>query len=249
MKMSLVHLPAICLLVAGVFLPTAVRAESPLEVPLMSAEGSLRMARAVGPNYPALVGAFEFQFTSMCGPTSGSVVLNAIKSPHVPTCAQALRAVNQFSILERIGKGRDQVLGQRPSWCEGMVPVMSRGVQLGQLNQAMRTFGLESTMRTADPTARTDELRGALIRAVTTPGRYVIVNFDRASLEQPGRGHMSPLGAYDKQTDSVLMMDVNSNYNFYWIPVDALIGAMRTRDANQWRGFLEISPLGSNSSP
>ena len=57
------------------------------------------------------------------------------------------------------------------------------------------------------------------------------------------KGHFSPLGAYDVESDSVLVMDVAGFKNgWYWVPVKDLYAAMNTLDGSVYRGWLVIHP-------
>lgn len=59
---------------------------------------------------------------------------------------------------------------------------------------------------------------------------------------QKGGGHISPIGAYDQQSDSFLIMDVNPNKApWVWVKSRDLISAMRTFDTVENRGYLLIS--------
>ncbi|MBL4794601.1 MAG: hypothetical protein JKY24_03625 [Pseudomonadales bacterium] len=52
----------------------------------------------------------------------------------------------------------------------------------------------------------------------------------------------SPVGAYDEESDSVLVMDVNSNKaNWVWVTLKDLVAAMATYDTVENRGYLLIS--------
>jgi hypothetical protein len=80
-----------------------------------------------------------------------------------------------------------------------------------------------------------------LIGALSARGRYVIVAFSRKALGEPGFGHISPLGAYDKPSDSFLMLDVNpTTVGWMWVPAGALVKAMRTFDTVENRGYILI---------
>ena len=64
------------------------------------------------------------------------------------------------------------------------------------------------------------------------------------SLGQGETGHISPVAAYDRQTDSLLIMDTASNkYPPTWVPLELLVKAMRTVDSasGRMRGYVEIS--------
>jgi hypothetical protein len=71
----------------------------------------------------------------------------------------------------------------------------------------------------------------------------VIVNYSRTALGQDGPGHISPLGAYDTDSDRFLILDV-SRYKApaVWVPAEQLFAAMAEPigpDAGT-RGFLLI---------
>jgi hypothetical protein len=98
------------------------------------------------------------------------------------------------------------------------------------------------TVHAADATI--DALRDTLRSALNTAGTRVIVNYSRKPLHQDGDGHISPLAAYDAQTDSFLVLDVaRYKYPPQWITFDLLYEAMRTIDASggKSRGALILS--------
>ena len=67
------------------------------------------------------------------------------------------------------------------------------------------------------------------------------MNYYRPALGQDGGGHISPLGAYDEESDSFLILDVNPNgHSWVWAPAAALFQAMRTRDTVENRGYLLV---------
>merc|ERR1712137_580109 len=74
----------------------------------------------------------------------------------------------------------------------------------------------------------------------------IIVNFDREALGQGDHlGHISPIVAYNVEKDAVLVLDV-ARYKFpcptYWVPVDLMFSAMRTKDATSGksRGYIVL---------
>jgi hypothetical protein len=71
---------------------------------------------------------------------------------------------------------------------------------------------------------------------------FVIVNFDGRVLGTSTEGTMSPLGAYDERTDSVLVLNVTAHKSgWYWVPLPALYIAMHTQYDGTWRGFVLVS--------
>lgn len=70
---------------------------------------------------------------------------------------------------------------------------------------------------------------------------FIAVNFDGKVLEKTTRGHVSPVVAYDEESDSVLIMDVALHKNqWYWAKVPKLFEAMNTKDDDTYRGYLVI---------
>ena len=85
-------------------------------------------------------------------------------------------------------------------------------------------------------------------QALSTPNQYVIVNYLRRSIGQERGGHISPLAAYDADTDRFLVLDV-SRYKYppVWVQAADLYAAMNTPDSdnqNRTRGFVWSLPGG-----
>ena len=97
-------------------------------------------------------------------------------------------------------------------------------------------------IRIVDERADEKSRQAEIVVNLGTAGDYVIVNYTRALLGQKGRGHISPLAAYDEASDSFLILDVNANdgKTWGWVPADALFAAMRTKDTVENRGFLLV---------
>ena len=73
----------------------------------------------------------------------------------------------------------------------------------------------------------------------------LVVSFSRASLEQTGDGHFSPIAAYHEPTDQVLVLDVaRFKYAPYWVPVRDLYHAMQPKDSatKRSRGWFVLHP-------
>ncbi|MEY4545729.1 MAG: hypothetical protein RL685_1924 [Pseudomonadota bacterium] len=82
----------------------------------------------------------------------------------------------------------------------------------------------------------------ASVRALQGP--FLVANYARTGLGQTGSGHFSPLAAWHRSSDHVLVLDVaRFKYPPHWVPVERLWQAMATRDDRngQLRGWLGIS--------
>jgi hypothetical protein len=87
----------------------------------------------------------------------------------------------------------------------------------------------------------------------TESERRLVVAFDRAVLGQTGTGHYSPIGAYHRESDMCLVLDVaRFKYPPYWVPVELMWESLRTVDpeTRRSRGFFIMSraPLTAKSA-
>ncbi len=74
---------------------------------------------------------------------------------------------------------------------------------------------------------------------------FIVVNFDRKALGfTTGSGHISPLLAYNKQRQMVLVGDVSTSSNpWFWVPVKNLYESMNTLDGQTYRGYVVVKKL------
>ncbi|MEY4748999.1 MAG: hypothetical protein RIQ60_1213 [Pseudomonadota bacterium] len=165
----------------------------------------------------------------------------------------------QESVIARGAKPRAVVLGEPPlpaiaaptaSTSVGaasgvaVAPPSSRpdfGYQLRQLDQMLRANGAVTRLVVVDDQLAEATVRQDLVANLQRPGDYVVVNYRRELVGQPGGGHISPLGAYDALSDSFLVLDVNPGAaGWMWIPAAVLIRAMRSFDTVENRGYVEV---------
>lgn len=226
-----------------------------------SAEGMDRLARsAARVDFPALANQFEAQSNlAFCGPTTAAIVLNALhpQSAEAPRDHGRLRPddgrylppgldlsfprYTQENVLAKGPKTRAQVFGA-PAVVDGKT-VRDGGFQLRQLDALLRAQGAATRLVVADDRVSDEAIRRDLVDNLRHAGDFVVVNYRRAAVGQAGGGHISPLGAYDAATDSVLILDVNpSLYGWVWMPVATLIRGMRTFDSVENRGYILVRP-------
>jgi len=118
------------------------------------------------------------------------------------------------------------------------------GLSIAGLGKILEIYGANVTVTQAD---QDDEIGTAMFRDVARAvlndeGRFLVVNFLGSDIGTPTGGHISPLGAYDEQTDSLLVLDVAGHKTpWYWAPLSHLYQAMHTLAGNDYRGWLVIS--------
>lgn len=195
-----------------------------------SAEGkSLIEGADARADYQPLSDAFEHQtLISFCGVASGVTVLNAM--------------------------GRN--LTQRTFFTDDTDPVRSRfqvmfgGMSLPELAGLLEAHGTEVTFHHAT-SSTVDEFRTALETNLGQEGDFILANYEREALGQGRVGHISPLAAYDRDTDKVLILDTAGyKYPPTWVPVELLFSAMSTIDTStgKARGFVEVGAASESES-
>ena len=235
---------------------------APSLVPFAAPESAVRLERSKHKvDFFPLVNQFESQQNlGCCGPATAVIVLNTLRIDN-PTITkprdQALFPEEYRSrlppgldpLFNRYTQGtffdaqtqsvktRDQFFGTPRA--PGKKP--SPGLELRELGGILAAHGLAVEVRVVEEKTGDESVRKELIENLRTPGDYAVVNYFRPALGQKGGGHISPLGAYDQESDSFLVLDVNPNaQKWVWVPAPLLVKAMRTRDVNENRGYLLI---------
>ncbi len=226
-----------------------------------SPEGIKRLERSQAKaDFFPLTNHFEPQENKIfCGLASSAIVLNTLRLGKADTnnpqdnsvLSEADRKYlpkgfnpiferyTQHNLLSPKTKSKEEILG-KPSVVNGK-PVADYGLQLNQLAALLSSHGLSVTAKTANETLTDETIRKDLIANLQTAGDYVLVNYSRKTLNQGDLGHISPLGAYDKDSDSFLILDVNPNTSkWVWVTATNLIAAMRTFDTIENRGYILI---------
>lgn len=216
-------------------LVTPVRDAASPHMPLAGAEGQGLLARAQSKaGALALLTYLETQTSqAYCGPASIVSVLNAMQ---VPAPVAAPLAPHPYFTQDNLFATAGPELLDRAT-------VERRGMSLSEVAAVFARFGAEvRTVFAADVTL--DAFRAEAAAALAAPGRFVVVNYHRAGLGQEGRGHISPLGAYDAASDRFLLLDV-SRYKHppAWVPAAGLYAAMamETATPGQSRGYLIVA--------
>lgn len=230
-----------------------------------SDEGIARFERAEKVDFFRLANFFEAQNNKIyCGVASSVIVLNALRvrngehQARKPLADSVLSEADrqyipkpftpffdrytQDNIFTSKAKSKLEILG-KPYTLEGSGKEMKDGgLQLAQLHTLLQSHELNVVKKVAGEAHSLEEFRQDIKANLTQKDDYILVNYTRKVLNQAGGGHISPLGAYDQLSDSVLVMDVNSNKaDWVWVSVPLLYDAMNTFDILENRGYLLIS--------
>lgn len=171
-----------------------------------------------------------------CGPASIAMVLNALDIPRPPSDMT-------------LGRGMfDQKNIFTPA-AEAVKPAASitsppYGMTLDELGGVLAAHDLKvNVVHAAD--SDLESFREVAIGQLAQDGNFILVNYLRKAIGQESGGHISPLGAYDKDTDRFLILDVTRyKYPPVWVEAKALFDAMNTVDKdnnNQTRGYVTVA--------
>lgn len=110
--------------------------------------------------------------------------------------------------------------------------VVSRGLILENIGKFLTHLDVQADVHFAADTSL-DAMRKLIREGLDAQDTRVIVNYDRAVLGQTGSGHVSPIGAYDEETDTALVLDVaRYKYPPVWVPMEMLYDAMQSEDSD-----------------
>ncbi|MFN2195897.1 MAG: phytochelatin synthase family protein [Anaerolineales bacterium] len=224
-------------------------------------EGQTRLARSSYKNdFFQLADNFQPQANPLyCGIASSVIVLNAMRLNRnevpsqrslevvVPSAMGGgrlqYREYSQMTLLdERTEPVKARVVIELKNAGDGAGKIQP-GLTLAQLKGILEAYHVRVVLHYVD-TDSEDAIRGFRkdLKAVLTDSeRFLVVNFKGKALGTSTDGHISPVAAYDEQSDSVLVLDVAGHRNpWYWAPAADLYGAMHTLDGEHYRGYLVI---------
>ncbi len=241
MKISIssLLLMLLAILPLGVTAADAAFTEKPGVIYWSSDTGKVLRAR-IKPDadYWQLIPWFTNQINqTYCGVASAVTVLNAmpIKKPVDPIYApHAFFTQSNFftpEVVKVIGPQTVRMMGMtRAEMVETLTQlgVKAKSVSGGEVDDAA--------------------LRKLVQQAMGDDGQYVMVNFLRSALGQPGGGHWSVLAAYDDKSDRVLILDVSKYmYEPEWVTIRTLRKAIDTMDFTSLkkRGLVFVSQMQS----
>lgn len=221
------------------------------------AEGLVRLGSSSHKaDFPHLSNQFQNQLDGItCGPTTGAIVLNALRIGKRAVLPKTSFNEKYKTYLPKIYDPRvgrytpESFMNEKAQKIKSWPQIYGQpidgindfGLQIRQLHKIFLIHGVKSKLRVVDKNLSDQFVKQELISNLSKEGDYIVVNYKRSALGQKGGGHISPLGAYDENTDSFLIMDVNSSrYNWVWVKTEDMIKAMRTFDTVENRGYLLI---------
>ena len=176
---------------------------------------------------------------SYCGVASIVMVLNALQLP-----APAVPEYDPYHTFTQ-----DNFLDAKTDAVLPREVLAKQGMTLDQIGALVATQPVKAEVHHAADTSL-DVFRRAAREHLSKQGLFVIVNYLRKAIGQEKGGHISPLAAYDIETDRFLILDV-SRYKYppVWVTAAELFAAMSTTDSdnqNRTRGFVLVGKGSGN---
>jgi hypothetical protein len=177
-----------------------------------------------------------------CGVASMVMVLNAMQLP-----APAVPEYDPYHTYTQ-----DNLLNEQTDRILPREVLAKQGMTLDQLGGILAAQPVAVEVHHAAD-ATLDSFRASARDYLGKEGRFVIINYLRKAIGQERGGHISPLAAYDAETDRFLILDV-SRYKYppVWVTAAALFDAMNTVDAdneNRTRGYVLVARADSSRAP
>lgn len=116
------------------------------------------------------------------------------------------------------------------------------GTTLAQLAQVLSLYDVYAKPYYANEISLA-QFRKLAQESLHNTNEAVIINYDRKLIGQQGRGHISPLAAYNAKHDMFLMLDVaRYKYPPLWISTKDLYKGMHSKDSvsHKYRGMIIV---------
>jgi hypothetical protein len=226
-------------IITAVLATTATAQTLPLPdnlINLDSGKGSalLQESEALQSYWPLSIQFVTQKNQAFCGVASIVMVLNALGIP-APT-APEFEPYRTFTQENVFTPATETILPQ--------ATVLKMGMTLDQIGAFIATYAVKAKIHHASDSSL-EEFRKLAKEYLNASGHHVIVNYLRKSMGQEKGGHISPLAAYDADTDRFLILDVaRYKYPPVWVSAADLFAAMNTTDSenqNRTRGFVLVS--------
>ena len=170
-----------------------------------------------------------------CGPASIAMVLNALGVPRPKSnMTLGLGLFDQENIFTpEAEKVKPAVAIVNPPY----------GMTLDELGGLLAAHNLTVNVVHAGE-SDLESFRQTAVAQLVDDDTFVLVNYLRKTIGQESGGHISPLGAYDEETDRFLILDV-SRYKYppVWVEAAVLFDAMNTVDSDNFdrtRGYVSV---------
>ena len=229
-----------------------------------SDQGLVRFEHAKYKNdFYQLVNFYQPQINPLyCAVASSVIVLNALRNGEIASQKELeiakpktegggfveFRSYSQLTFLNKETdkiKKREIIEYKKPKEIKSGREIFDAGLSLTDLKKILsEVYKLKISINYAsnDSAKSINNFRADLKKYLSDNKNFIIANFDGAVLGARVGGHISPIVAYDEESDSVLVLDVALHKEtWYFAPLPKLYEAMHTKDGDYYRGYLVVS--------
>lgn len=209
---------------------------------LLLSRSHAHIQKSAAPDFWALMPYYiPQQNERSCSLASVTMIVNGARSGRALGSDDEL--ATQAGVLKRV---------KDSSWTRSL-GALGRGVELERLGalieKSLKAYGVDGgrteTVHVDNATPETlARVRAALAENEKSASDFIIANFDQKVFTDDTQvGHIAPVGAYDAESDRVLILDPDREwYEPYWISVATFVKGMATRDSvsKKNRGFVRV---------
>lgn len=196
-------------------------------------EKLLMESQALQDYFPLSIQFVTQKNQAYCGVASSVMVLNALAIP-----APKAPEYGQYNVFTQ-----DNFFNAQTQNVIASEVVSRQGMTLQELGKLLESYPVKAEVYHAGDVTL-DKFRSLVVNNLQEPGNFVMVNYLRKAIGQETGGHISPVAAYNKETDRFLVLDV-SRYKYppIWVKAEDLWKAMATVDSvsGKTRGFVLVS--------
>ncbi|MBU6338863.1 MAG: hypothetical protein KGQ36_02705 [Rickettsiales bacterium] len=141
-------------------------------------------------------------------------------------------------------KKREIIQLKEPKEVKNGEKIYDAGVALGDYAKILnKAYGLKVKLHYVEQNDEKSiqKFRDDVKKYLAEDKKFIVVNFDGKMIGNKTKGHISPLAAYDEESDSILVLDAALHKNtWYWVQLPSLYKAMNTKDGDNYRGYLIV---------
>lgn len=222
----------LCLASGGLFAQTLPLPQNLINFNSAEGEKLLIGSPALQDYFPLSIQFVTQKNQAYCGVASSVMVLNALEvlAPQAPEYG-TYRLFTQ-----------DNFFNAQTQNVVAAEVVAKKGMTLDQLGKLLESYSVKAEVHHGGDVTL-DQFRTMVVKNLQEPGNFVLVNYLRKAIGQETGGHISPVAAYNKETDRFLILDV-SRYKYppVWVKASELWQAMATVDSEsgKTRGFVLV---------
>ena len=119
----------------------------------------------------------------------------------------------------------------------------SPGLTLMELSNLLKSHNLNVSFFYAknDPKKGIKSFKKHLKSTLNKKDKYILANFYSKTIGRKGGGHISPIVAYNEDSNEILILDVASHkHPWYWVKLDMFYISMQQKDGDKPRGYLIV---------